>query len=370
MKKLSVRRTVAGLSLAALAGVGLVSVPTAAHAAVEEAMIGGQYWVYSNNCVGEGGDSSDEDAAPWADNSVPVSKATSYSTTFTGGEDDSVAVKSTTNASITASPLGAGPASITGTATAVASVLPSGSETDCRVDAESFALATGVFTLTEPTWVTVTATGQGERQGQATGTSLVGIGSADAWYGSPLSVFGGLGGDGLTVSAGTRGNAASSTLLPAGVYRVIFGALALAGTHDYGFPTRKVAALEPVASDAVGGSATFSGNFKVEFSKPGTATPVTGKGAAKVQFGERDCASGNVAVNLSKKTVKKAKRVAVRVNGAKGPVLKGKKLKGKHPKAKTIMVPTSLTGLVKVKVKITLANGRRVQATRSYLPCK
>ncbi|MBM7518353.1 hypothetical protein [Nocardioides nitrophenolicus] len=369
MKNLSVRRAVAGLSLAALAGVGLVGVPTAAHAAVEEAMIGGLNTVYSYNCEGEGSNWNEQDAVPWADDNVPVSKSTSHSTTFTGGEDDTVAATSSTTASITASPLGAAPATITGTAAATASALPSGAETDCAVTTQSFAIASGVFTLTQPTWVTVSATGKGQHQGQSAGTSIVGIGSADSFFGSWEGLFAGVGGDGLMISAGDRGTATSSTLLPAGTYGVLFGSIAFAGT-DSDLPVRKVAGLQPAASDAVGGSATTSGSFKVEFSKPGTASPVTGKGAAKVQFGERDCASGNVAIHLTKKTVKQAKRVAVRVNGAKGQVLKGKSLKGKKPKAKTLLVPTSASGVTKVKVKITLANGRRVQATRSYLPCR
>ncbi|WGY02735.1 hypothetical protein QI633_03020 [Nocardioides sp. QY071] len=370
MKNVSARRVVAGISLGALAGLGLVSVPSAAHAKVEEPQIGGQYSIYSYNCEGEGeGDWNDQDIASWADDNVPVSKSTSASGTFTAGEGDSVAAKTSTNASITASPLGSGPATITGTATATASALPSGAETECEVTTQALAMATGVFTLTQPTWITVSATGQGQHQGQSVGTSIVGIGSVDSFFGSWEGLFGGFGGDGLSVSAGDRGTATSSTLLPAGDYGVLFGSLAFAGT-DSDLPVRKVPGLQPAATDAVGGSATSTGSFKIEFSKPGTATPATGKGASKVQFGERDCATGNIAVNLSKKTVKKAKRVAVRINGAKGPVLKGKKLKGKHPKAKTITVPTSLTGTVKVKVKITLANGRRVQATRSYLPCK
>jgi hypothetical protein len=363
MKILPVRRAVAGLSLGALAGVGLVSVPTAAHAAVAESQIGGLSGISGWNCQGDG-HGLEPDTVPWADNTVPVSKGTSAAATFTGGEGDTVAVATSTNASITASPLGAGPATITGTATASASALPNGTETDCEVNATASAMAQGTFTLTEATWVTVTATGQGQRNGRAFGTSLVGIGSAElfgsSWEG--LLLFGG---DGLMVSAGNRGSATSSTLLQPGEYSVAFGSIAYAVTHEEfpGFPSEAQSTLE-------GGSASYTGSFRVDFSKPGTASPITGAGASKVQFGERDCASGNVAVNLSKKTVKKAKRVAVRVNGAKGQVLKGKSLKGKKPKATTIVVPTSATGVTKVKVKITLTNGRRMQATRSYLPCK
>ena len=359
MKMFSARRAVAGLSLGALGALGLVSVPSAAHAAVEEAQIGGVYGISGWNCDGDE-TGIEPDTLPWADNNVPVSKGTAASSTFTGGEGDSVAAATSTNASITSSPLGSGPATITGTATASASALPSGSETECDVNANASAMAQGAFTLTEPTWVTVSATGEGKRVGRAFGTSIVGIGTADL-FGSSLEGLLFFGGDGLMVSTGNRGVATSSTLLQPGKYAVAFGSFAYAATMDN---------LPDTLSTAVGGSATYTGSFEIEFAKPGSASPATGKGASKVQFGERDCASGNVAVNLSKKTVKKAARVVVRVNGAKGQVLKGKSLKGKHPKARTIAVPTSVTGVTKVTVKITLANGRRMQATRSYLPCK
>lgn len=361
MKILPVRRAVVGLSLGALAGVGLVGVPTPVHAAVDDAGIGAWRFLQSN-CAGN--DLPDEEMVPWSDNGVPVSKSTSQSATY-GDGGDSVDVATSTNASITASPLGAGPATLTGTATATASVRPSGPDAACEAMVQTMAVANGTFTLTQPTWVTVTVTGQGQPVGDAFGLNVVGIGRADFFGGQWQELFLAglfLGGDGLTVSAGNRGAATSTTLLPPGKYGVAFGSAASASTFPFLGPQSE--------SGGHTSSASYSGSFKVSFETAGTATPVTGKGASKVQFGERDCASGNVPVNLSKKTVKKAKRVAIRVNGAAGPVLKGKSLKGKHPKARTIMVPTSVTGVTKVKVKFTLENGRRAQATRSYLPCK
>ncbi|MBM0125659.1 hypothetical protein [Pimelobacter simplex] len=183
-------------------------------------------------------------------------------------------------------------------------------------------------------------------QGNGTGAVLI-VGDGD---------LGGLfweGGAGVYVSTGKQGTASSSTLLAPGTYQVLLGSFASARAHG-----------------TTEGSSTYTGNLSIDMQPLGAASAVQGKGASMVQFGERDCASGNVAVNLSKKTVKQAKRVAVRINGAKGPVLKGKGLKGKKPKARSIVVPTSATGIVKVKVKVTLENGRRMQATRAYLPCK
>ncbi|MDQ6525719.1 hypothetical protein RB608_19035 [Nocardioides sp. LHD-245] len=369
MKNHLVRRSVAALALGSLAAVGLASVPSPARAAVEEGQVGGQYGVSSWNCDGTDVGSSELDGVPWSDNNVPVSKNTSASSNFTAGEGDTdtVDASTSTSASITASPLGSGPATITGSASASASARASNPETVCDVDAHAQSAAAGLFTLTQPMWVTLTATGHGQRQGRAAGGSYVGIGTAEGmggWLGGYLGL--GFGGDGLMVSAGNRGSAVSSTLLPPGQYGVVFLATAVAevdqpsdeGPDEFDLIT------------AYDGSASYTGNFKVELKPAGTASAVTGKGAPLVQFGERDCTNGNVTVALSKKTVKKAKRVKFKVDGAKAAVLKGKGLKGKKPKARTVVLPTSASGVTKVKVKLVLANGRRMQATRSYLPCK
>ena len=357
MKKLSVRRAVAGLSLAALAGVGLVSVPTAAHATFgDDALLGGEAEIWSS-CAVTGGERQDYEL-PWKDDGVPVAGTATTSATATGEGDDVTDLASSHHSSVTSSPVGSGPATISGTVTATASALARQASTSCETHAQSFGIAQAAFTLSKPMWVTVTASAQSQIQGTGQGASWVGIGNSSSEIPLPIPGFVGLVGDGLVVVTGNRGTTTSSTLLPAGEYAVAFVSQAGAWTD----------VAEGGAADE--GSASYTGNFRIDLQAPGSASATTGKGAAKVQFGERDCASGNVPVNLSKKTVKKAKRVAVRVNGAKGPVLKGKKLKGKHPKAKSIMVPTSATGETKVKVKITLANGRRVQATRAYLPCK
>lgn len=354
MKILHVRRAVAGLSLGAVAAAGLAGVPSPAHAAIDEAHLGGWYSVDDDEgCTPSAEVFGDEIDVPWSDDNVTVAKGGTVSQTFTAGDtEDKVDTTSSIATSITSTPLGNVPATIKASATASASALARGAETACAVEAEARAQGVGFFTLAQPAWVTLTATSHGHSDGFTQGTSMIGIGSADN-LGEIGWGYLGMGGDGLAVSAGHRGSSTSSTLLPAGQYGVVYGAFAYAraaGTDE--------------------GKATYGSDFTIEFSKPGSASTATGKGASKVQFGERDCANGNVAVNLAKKTVKKAKRVAVRVNGAKGPVLTGKGLKGKKPKAKSIVVPTSVTGVTKVKVKITLANGRRVQATRSYLPCK
>lgn len=342
MKKLSLRRSVVGIGLGALTGVALVAVPTPAHAVVTDAQVGSQSYSWDNNSCTSAGEGDDSDMVPWTDNGVTVTTSHSSTNTYTGGDGDVVDVAMSNTTSITSTPLGAGPARVTGTATATASATSSAAFSDCDVYAQSTGQATGVFTLTQPVWATITITGQGQ------GTGVVAItGGSES-----MPIFW-EGGAGMYVTTGKQGTAVSSTLLDPGTYMVGMGSFVAAR-----------------ATETTEGSATYTGNFTIDMQTLGSASPVRGKGASKVEFGARDCANGDVPVKLSKKTVKKAKRVTVRVNGVKTTVLKGKKLAGKKPKAKTVVESSSLTRVAKIKVKIKLKNGRRMQANRSYLPCE
>lgn len=342
MNKINLRRSIVGIGLGALTGVALVAVPTPAHAVVTDGQVGSQSysWENSDACTGGGGD--EQDTVPWTDNGVTVTKSTSATATHSGEEGDVVDVAMSNTTSITSTPLGTGPATITGTATATASAISTGVSTACDVSVHSAGQAIGVFTLTQPVWATVSIRGRGNGQGVV---ALAG--------GSEMSPIFWEGGAGIYVSTGKNGTAVSSTLLEPGTYQVGLASL-----------------VSVRAQGAIEGSATYTGNFVIDMQPVGSASPVKGKGASKVDFGARDCANGDVPVKLSKKTVKKVKRVAFRVNGTKGTVLKGKKLSGKKPEAKTVVVPSSVTGVTKVKVKIKLKNGRRMQATRTYLPCR
>lgn len=355
MKILSARRAVAGLSLAALAGVGLVSVPTPAHAQVDPAWTAGDIDIDHDDACEGSGDFNDWFEEQWSDNGAPHGGTASGNATIAAGEGDVVDTTAAYASTITSTPLGGGPATITGKVTTSASALAREASTDCDVRVDTDGQAYGIFTLTQPMWVTLTLTGDSQRQGDAGASMTTLVGNAYLIGGGPLPIrlAEEAQSDGLSTAIGNKGTASASTLFPAGQYAVLTISQAFAG-----------------ASGDSEGSIAYTGNFKIDFQTPGSASAATGKGVSKVQFGARDCATGNVPVDLSKKTVKKAKRVAVRINGAKGPVLKGKGLKGKKPKAKSIVVPTSATGIVKVKVKIVQENGRRMQATRSYLPCK
>ncbi|WP_408896963.1 hypothetical protein ACJ5H2_18800 [Nocardioides sp. R1-1] len=356
MTNLLLRRAAAGLSLAAVAAAGLASVPTSAHAQMTDG------WAYGNvdidvdgPCESPGG--GDWFEGEWTDNGAPHTAGTSDSVTATGAEGDVVDAASSYSSTITSTPLGAGPATVTGKVTSSASALSHQASTDCDVRADADGRAYGVFTLTQPMWVTLTVASESQRSGDSGGALMAGVGSIGE-FGWPLPVRRAAAADEtqaemLMAAVGNRGSSSASTLLPPGEYAVA----TLSSTYAE-------------ASGDTEGSIAFTGTFKIDFQTPGTASAVLGKGASKVQFGARDCANGNVPVALSKKTVKKAKAVKFRVDGKKALTLKGKKLKGKKAKAKTVLLPSSPTARVTVKVKIKLENGRSMQATRSYLPCK
>ena len=350
MKIIHARRVVAGLTLGAVASFGLAAIPTPAHAAVDEAFVVGANYV-SSTCPAEGVEDGGYEKT-WADDNVPVTGGVSSSGTASAGEEDVVDVAVSNSTTIRSTALGSGPATMTGSASASATALARQASTECDVLVEAQSHAQGLFTLTQPMWVTLTAKGSGHRQGAAGGSSWVGVASAGDFgpiFGGP----GAIGGEGLVAATGNRGTTVASTLLPAGDYAVVFMAYASAE-----------------AEEEREGTVTYTGTFTVDFDTAGSASPAVGKGTSKVQFGDRDCASGNIPVVLAKKTVKKAKSAKVKVDGKKVAVLKGKKLAGKKPKAKTITVPTSATAVAKVKVKLVLKNGRRMQATRSYVPCR
>lgn len=355
MTNLLLRRAVAGLSLAALGAVGITSVPTPAHAQVTNAwMYGGVGIDDDSSCEALG--SGDGFEAEWSDNGAPHTAGKAVTSTVTGAEGDVVDAASSYSSTITSTPLGSAPATVTGKVTASSSALARQAETDCEVDARSNGSTYGLFTLTQPTWVTLTVTGESQRTGAAGGALVAGVGSADG-IGFPLPLRRLADeteqAEMLMAAVGNRGSSSASTLLPPGEY----GVMSVSTTYAEAAGDRE-------------GSISYTGSFKIDFQTPGTPSAVAGKGASKVQFGARDCANGNVPVALSKKTVKKAKAVKFRVDGKKALTLKGKKLKGKKAKAKTVLLPSSPTARVTVKVKIKLENGRSMQATRSYLPCK
>lgn len=330
MKRLLVRRGAVGLALGALAATGLASVPAPAHAVVTNAYVYADAGFHNDgddSCV-VAGDGPGPDALPWTDNNVPIALGDSSVGTVTSGGDITDVV-TTASASISSSPLGAGPATVKATASASASSIPRSATTICDGHASSESGAYSNFTLAAPMWVTLTLNANGTGDGSVSG----GIESSNGQ---------------ISLQGGKRTSGSVTALLPAGEAYLWFGADANVHSDD------TVAARTAAAT----GTLTF------DFQPLGNGSAVTGKGAGYVQFGARECGTGNVAAAITKKAKKKAQQVLVKVNGAKIAKFKGKKLK-----KRTLVLPAAPSSAAEVVATITLKNGKKVTVTRSYLAC-
>lgn len=332
MTHLLVRRGAAGLALGALAATGLASVPAPAQAAVSDAWVSTSLDVHDDSsnvdCVESlTGDSPDSIA--WSDNGVTVTQAYGESGTITApGEVTAMTASGTT--SVTATPLGAGPASITARSTLAVTAVPSTPATVCDGHATGSGEVDGDFVLPQPMWATVTLTGKG-------------AGGGDAGGSLSLSVT-----DGSFYTQATKRSTGTTTvLLPAGNVDLEFDAWADAYADEVG---RNAASIVVEA--------------KIDLQPLGAASAVSGKGGSYTVFGARDCATGNIAAAITKKAKKKAKQVVITVNGAKVAKFKGKKLK-----KRTLVLPAAPSSAAEVVATITLKNGKKVTVTRSYLAC-
>ncbi|GAA1540124.1 hypothetical protein [Nocardioides humi] len=339
MKRLLVRRGAAGLALGALAATGLASIPTAAHAAVAYATVGGSAYsgsdYYDDNTdtwvdCDESGVLDADETAPWSDNGVPVSRGYSMAGTYTDPANtvDKVNVSASGSATVSSTPFTGGgtPTTITGTAQATAAAISQGATTRCDTYVSSQSGAQGELVLTQPVWVTLTVSGNGN------GGGFIQLGGSDG---------------GAYVGVGKRGTASASALLSPGEVNFSFNA-----------------SVGASAEGTAEGTSSYSGTFKIELQPVGSASAISGKGKAYTQFGARDCATGNVTAAITKKAKKKAKQIVVSVNGKKAVKLKGKKLK-----KRALVLPAAPSSAAEVTAKITLKNGKKVTVTRSYLAC-
>ncbi|MCR1783735.1 hypothetical protein KVF89_14440 [Nocardioides carbamazepini] len=333
MKRLLVRRCAVGLTLGALAATGLAGVSSPAHAAVSDAWLVASASVHNDgsnpDCVASvTGDSPDSIA--WSDNGVTVTQSYAESGTVTAPGGDVSTLGASGSTSVTATPIGAGPATITASSNLSASAVPSVPATVCQGHATASGEVDGEFVLPQPMWATITVTGSG------TGTAEVG-GSIN------LSLADGA----IYVQAAKRSTGTMTALIPAGNVGFDFDSWADAYAHQ---PTHR--------------AGSFTMTTKVDLQPVGAASTASGKGAGYAQFGARDCATGNVAAAITKKAKKKAKQVLITVNGAKVAKFKGKKLK-----KRTLVLPAAPASAAEVVATITLKNGKKVTVTRSYLAC-
>ena len=328
MKRLLVRRSAAGLALGALAATGLASVPTAAQAVITSAEISSNTYFDDNECSSTVS-APDPADAPFSDNGVPVTLSHSVTGTSTDGVNpaDISDLSASSTMTATVSPVTGGPATITVTGSAHARALPRIANSVCEGYARGYERASGDFVLTQPTWVTITATASGKG-----GSS----------FGEVYNQTGD-----LYLQTADRSQGTVSALFPAGPASFYFSVEANADATDAGRRT-----------------ADYAASYKVDLQPVGTATAAAGKGKAYAVFGARDCATGNVTADITKKAKKKAKQILVKVNGKKVANLKGKKLK-----KRTLVLPAAPSSAAEVVATITLKNGKKVTVTRSYLAC-
>lgn len=326
MKRLLVRRGAVGLALGALAITGLASVP--ASAVITDPEVGAGVWFTDNDsdCNKAGAESGTYVA--WSDNGVPVSQSYSASGTHTstGNPADIVDVSASGSVTVSSTPFTGGAFTVTGSASAASSATSRLASTVCDEYAAATPGAFGEITLTQPMWVTLSASGDGS-------------GGGSAWVEDSTG--------GASAQVGKRGTAVSTVL-------------AVPGELWFGFASEAYSSVNGGNEE----SRTYTGTYKLDFQPVGSASAPTGKGSAYTQFGARDCANGNIAAAITKKAKKKAQQVLIKVNGAKVAKFKGKKLK-----KRTLVLPAAPASAAAVEATIKLKNGKKVTVTRSYLAC-
>lgn len=336
MQNQHVRRGAIGLAASALALAGIAAAPTSAHAAIDwgQVDVGINFSTYPpEKCHVSG--ATIPAALELQDNGVPVSQSWSGTVTGSNTENPSEVSDLAASSQITASmtPVGSGPITLKASVSAAASASTNVADSPCWMSASANPRVEAYFTLPQPMWVTIAGSGDGNGNAQA------------AVFADDSS------GGGLAI--GPRGQGSTTMLVPAG---------------DVGLQVE--ARADVGVGDAVH-SRSYAGSFTIELAPVttpaapnGSGSTVAGSSKGTVVLGARDCASGGIAVALTKKAKKKATQVRVAVNGAKVAKLKGKKLK-----PRTIVVPAARSAAVEVTVQVKLKNGKKATIKRSYQAC-
>jgi hypothetical protein len=326
------RRGPLGLALLALAATALPAAPASASVTNTEIVVNA--FINKDSSCTYTGASSGPPHVTWSDNGVPVTH--SYATSGTINKPattDITDASASVSATLTATPLGNGPARIDGRVQLRASAVARQAGSVCGAGGYAYADGGGEFTLSQPMWATVSVNSPGGASGAVIARSLGSgnRGSAHLFWGDIL----------------TRANGSLTSLLPAGPTAVDF-------TADV-----------EVESDG-SGPRTVSDDvtFSIDLQPMGAASAVSGKGRRFVQPGARDCSNGAIAAVVTKKAKKQAKQVLITVNGAKVAKLKGKKVK---PRA--LALPAASGAAATVTAKVVLKNGKKATVTRSYLAC-
>ncbi|WP_205472783.1 hypothetical protein [Nocardioides sp. SYSU D00038] len=339
------RTAVAGLAVVGLPLAGLSALAPAAQAApVASAGFGVGAHVYWDSMECTGTDNGDDDSGEQPANGATVTRSRSVTSVVTSTGD----AADVTNAA----------ASVTGRmrmvvtegnlseldlwATGRATATPQKDPSECNVNAQANVEGGAQFTLTRPTWLTATVTGNKQT------TAVVQGGGEDRY------ILGGV---------GSGGQHTSSQLLPPGQYEVQ-GHIGWS-SNGSGFLDR-AGARAKAAAKAMGEG---TGRVHVELRPAGSATGrAFGSGKKFLKPGDAvSCATGKVAATFTRKA-KQVEKATFLVNGKKRKTVKNPK------KGRTVLLPLPATRTNTVKVKLVVdPPGRRGSVTktvtRSYRAC-
>ncbi|WP_205472785.1 hypothetical protein [Nocardioides sp. SYSU D00038] len=346
------RAVLAGLTLLALPLAGLTAIAPAAQAApVEDAGFGVGTDVYwdTNECTGT--DSGDFDGDDQPANGVTVTRSQSTTSVVTSTGDAADVTNVTANVTgrmrmvVTAGNL----SELDLWATGRAATDPQKDPSECDVDARASLEGGAEFTLTRPTWITATVTGNKQ-------TSAMVQGGNEETF--------------LLAGVGSGGQGRSTQLLPAGKYE-LYGSIGWTSDGNIailkGAAARGATRAEALAAAKAMGEGT--GRVHVELRPAGSATgKAFGSGKKYLKPGDAvNCATGKVAATFTKKA-KQVEKATFLVNGKKRKTVNNPK------KGRTVLLPLPATRSNTVKVKLVVdPPGRRgavtKTVTRSYRGC-
>lgn len=333
-------RALHGSLAAALAGAFLLTVNTApAHAApgfteVESDPYAGGY-LNGGACSSSGASHPSIPAVPITENGAAVTSTATASTTYAADGDptDTVTTTATIKTTARATSSGGRPTSVTMTYSGTVQSVASKATSACTVLTYAGVDSDFRFTITTPTWATMTATRKGHGYTEVYLYDVNSDGYEDL-YGRNLD-----------------GTSTSTVYLPAGTY----------------------AGYLEAEARTTGGNKTFtasmSGRASLKLAPAGSASAVPA-GTAKKHVTlptARNCGANNAAVKLTtkKKRVKKIERVTYTVNGRKAATLKGKKVR----KGRTVALRVPAAAPATIKATVTLKNGKKRTVQATYLAC-
>ncbi|GAA4088847.1 hypothetical protein ACFFOS_10725 [Nocardioides kongjuensis] len=327
----------AGLATALTAGSLLVAPPPAHATPVltnARLSFGGAGYGYTTTCPPQGAAPAPGPSVALVENAAPASASHTVTRKFAAQSDatDYVTNSVTIQGRASATTSGGRPTSLAmgynGTITASAS---KGTSPGCSAYTRLGVFLSTGFTLTAPTWATITIGGQGP------GSTAVEISqSSGDFY--------------LARSDDTDGAGSSTVLLPAGDYEAALGGDAWHQTKTAYTGAR-------------------SGTASITFAVPGSASQApSGKARKIVRLpAARDCGTHTATATWPKKKVIRwsVGRVTFTVNGTKVATVKGKKIR----KGRPVVLPLADNAAADITATVIMKNGTKRKVRASYLAC-